>query len=1058
MGRVFVQIRKEDLDAIRGTIKPAKKVYCVATYLGKYRVEVKMKAEAFFESVKNENKAEVFTKMISASYTISKQVQYDGYLELLKSTKKEILKEGPVQESAINMALEYRTVYNINPDVTAVQKVYSDGSPEQFELGSDSGDVSKVFEILPRGRSKTKTPSSQSSPPSSRSASTPHSHHWVLPNRTGFSKWMYKTFGKEKYTEATERHDKLFPQQRLVRDFMQFQSPYRGIMLYHGLGVGKTCASIAAAEGFLQRHKKVYVMVPASLAQNYKNEILRCSSIGNPHKKLWNIAQLPQNKDHPAVKRVMEEYGYPYKLIEKHHSRLWLPHIADGIPFSRRKVTWAELNEAERNDLLDFMQKYIDTKFTFISYNGITSKGIDALGANPFDDAFIVMDEAHNFISRVTNGGTIARKLFKLIMTSKRSKMIFLSGTPIINHPFELSVLLNLVRGPTKLYKYNFEKKVVNVPTVDEVKAVIDDKLKYIDNIFISPKERTISIQYLPLNFIRPDNEGYDIKNEEWPEDETTTNKSVRDLIASKYKISKKAVIDETFSLPDSKKEFETLFIDETDAGNPVVKNEDLFMRRILGLVSYYKTVGEEYFPAMLPPVQERIALTDYQFSHYLKMRERERKMEDAKKRRRQGAEGGLFGKKGSTYRAFSRMACNFVFPEDIQRPFPSNIRKQLEKEIAQNEGDAREEEDDDTTEKQKLDLRVQHEYETNLREAMNALNVPDGPLVLQKLQDMYSPKFATITKDILESPGTCLLYSQFRTVEGLGIMRFVLQQAGFAEVQVERKANEWVLVDAERVLAPEFNGKRFVVFNEDRDKTNLLIKIFNGMMEDLPASLARPIKAAGFKHNLHGDLARLIMISQSGAEGISLRNVRRVFITEPFWNRVRIDQVIGRAVRAGSHLDLPANERNVQVFTYMAVLTPPQLASNFTIQRLDNGQTSDEHINDIATRKSRIIDRFLEMTKRASFDCIVNAGKNGMMTSGLQCYAFPINQADDQLAYFPTLQEEKKALTSVKLERKRRIQGRVVMQNGKKYVAVEDQPGLYDYKAYKEAGVLLPA
>lgn len=1068
MGRVFVQIRKEDLDAIRGTIKPVKKVYCVATYLNKYRVEVKLKAEAFYESVKDSNKTEVFNKMISSSYTILKQVAYNTHFELLKSTKKEILKEGSIQESAINLILEYRTTWVINGDVSAVQKVYSDASAEEIELGSDSGDISKVLEVLPHRRKSPTPPKSPSSSSSSHKKHSPHSHHWVLPNRTGFTKWLYKTFGREKYMEATasdspdgKNNVKFFPQQRLVRDFMQFNSPYRGIMLYHGLGVGKTCASIAAAEGFLQRHKKVFVLVPASIAQNYKNEILRCSSVGNPQHKIWNIAQLPQNKDHPAVKRVMEVYGYPYELIKKHHSRLWLPHIADGVPFTRRHVSWASLNEAERGNLYDFMQDYIETKYTFISYNGITENGIKALGTSPFDDAFIVMDEAHNFISRVTNGGKIASKLFKMIMNSKRSKMIFLSGTPIINHPFELSVLLNLVRGPTRIYRYKFGKDVATLPTVDDIKAVLKrgDKMKYVDNIVVSTKDRMLSVQYLPVNFVRVDNEGYDIKHEEWAVDEQAMNKVVRDIISAKYKISKKEVIDEAFSLPDSKSDFEKLFLDETDRNNPLVKNEDLFMRRILGLVSYYKTVGEEYFPSMLAPVQERIPLTDYQFSNYLKMREKERKMEDFKKRRRQDAVTGLFSKKGSTYRAFSRMSCNFVFPEDIQRPFPSNIRKQLEREISQNDGDARENDAGaEAEETEQINLRVQKEYEKNLKDAMNALREPDGPLVLQKLQDMYSPKFAAITKDILESPGSCLLYSQFRTVEGLGIMRFVLEQAGFAEIQVERKANEWVLVDEERVLGAEFNGKRFVVFNEDRDKTNLLIKIFNGMLDDIPASLSKPIKAAGFSNNLRGDLARLIMISQSGAEGISLRNVRRVMITEPFWNKVRIDQVIGRAVRAGSHLDLPLDERNVQVFTYMAVLTPEQLASNFTIQRLDDGQTSDEHINDIATRKSRIIDQFLQMTKRAAFDCTVNAGKNGMMTSGMQCYAFPINQDDSHLAFLPTLKEEKIALSKKKMERTTRIQGRVVKQNGKKYVAIEGKTGLYDYKAYKDAGVLLPA
>ena len=37
------------------------------------------------------------------------------------------------------------------------------------------------------------------------------------------------------------------------------------------------------------------------------------------------------------------------------------------------------------------------------------------------------------------------------------------------------------------------------------------------------------------------------------------------------------------------------------ESENPVVKNQDLFQRRILGTLSYYRTTGTEYFPTVLP-------------------------------------------------------------------------------------------------------------------------------------------------------------------------------------------------------------------------------------------------------------------------------------------------------------------------------------------------------------------------------------------------------------------------------------------------------------------------
>ena len=63
------------------------------------------------------------------------------------------------------------------------------------------------------------------------------------------------------------------------------------------------------------------------------------------------------------------------------------------------------------------------------------------------------------------------------------------------------------------------------------------------------------------------------------------------------------------------------------------------------------------------------------------------------------------------------------------------------------------------------------------------------------------------------------------------------------------------------------------------------------------------------------------MIISGAGAEGISLTCVRQVHILEPFWNYVRIDQVLGRAIRMKSHVDLPKEDRNVEQYLYLSVL-----------------------------------------------------------------------------------------------------------------------------------------
>ena len=56
-----------------------------------------------------------------------------------------------------------------------------------------------------------------------------------------------------------------------VKQFL-VDSPYRGILLYHGLGTGKTATSIVTVEG-LSHNMNINVLLPASLETEYINEI-----------------------------------------------------------------------------------------------------------------------------------------------------------------------------------------------------------------------------------------------------------------------------------------------------------------------------------------------------------------------------------------------------------------------------------------------------------------------------------------------------------------------------------------------------------------------------------------------------------------------------------------------------------------------------------------------------------------------------------------------------------------------------------------------------------------
>ena len=124
-------------------------------------------------------------------------------------------------------------------------------------------------------------------------------------------------------------------------------------------------------------------------------------------------------------------------------------------------------------------------------------------------------------------------------------------------------------------------------------------------------------------------------------------------------------------------------------------------------------------------------------------------------------------------------------------------------------------------------------------------------------------------------------------------------------------------------------------------------------------------------------------MISPAGAEGINLRNVRQVHIMEPYWNEVRIEQVIGRAIRQCHHSDLPMDERTVDVFRYKMV-------------RKSGKETSDENMENISRKKNNLLISFIESIKEVAVDCELFKAHN-MMGSKYSCFKFNENSLFDK-------------------------------------------------------------
>jgi hypothetical protein len=852
---------------------------------------------------------------------------------------------------------------------------------------------------------------------------------FVLPNRAKYVTWVDKAFKygkppKEKCLECEEGDDcefkktdmiDLFPHQKFIKDYLQFASPYRGMLLFFGLGSGKSAASIAAAE-ILMNQMDVIVMLPASLRSNYIIEVRKYGRYYFQLNQYWEKDIKPSEED-------ITKLRISPKLVKKHKG-LWIPDHKKASNFTR-------LNAEQQKEITDQTHDVIENRFNFINFDGLRRESIKKMveHGNPFDNKCIVIDEVHNLISRIVNQGVTGKPIYNLLMTAKNCKLILLSGTPVINYPSEVAYLVNILTGYRTLYQSDIIKG-----NMEQFEGYLKN-YKYIDYFQVDKQKKKFSFTILPDGFTWQNNKNLEVSRTS-PE---TVHEDLKDhlkqygviitdpQVQSATKKAKKESDKYYKALPEDDEVFNAMFV---DMENAKFKNQELFMRRILGTVSFYSSYSLELFPSV--KINEvPISMPKYMFSEYQKWRMEERNKERGGK----PAGGNIFKDSGQVYRFYSRAIGNFTFPKEIKRIFPSDLRK-IKNEIDDIDGVVEKAEPVEVGD-------VDKKYRESLTKAIKDLKATDH-LDISKIKEC-SPKFFEIINKIEELNGTALVYSQFREVEGLGLLCAALDYNGYAEFKIKKNENkEWDL----DIREEDYKKPKYFQFRGNSEETQILLRIFNSDLTNIPNLIREKIEET---NNYYGDIIKVIMITQSGSEGISLKNVRQVHILEPFWNHIRIDQVIGRAVRTCSHVALKPKERNVEVFIYYVMFTNEQINESFTIRVKDKSMTSDQYLYDIAKRKKSIVDSMLDLMKRASVDCAFNAKYH----SNLRCFSFPVNIAEDKFTFtFDMSRETYDNQYKQEIEEKN-WKGQVLVTKKGRFLIRRETNEVYDYDIYVDAGRL---
>lgn len=268
--------------------------------------------------------------------------------------------------------------------------------------------------------------------------------------------------------------------------------PFQGILIFHGVGSGKTCSSIAIAEGLKAKDvhgnlidkgyrttSRIIIAVPKQLVSQYSNEIKgKCAAqiTVNGKKQEYVSANEKATMDYFEKLELMlfeqlkqldaSDFNDDDSLVKKRQDRARLQNRITELRNNRKsKVEEIDSKVKQVYDIMShdaFINKlFNDDPLTGISTLGPIAKQLQ----QPYQ--VLIIDEIQNLVSEpipietADAGGKKYRALLSVLQfcAHPTTRVILLSGTPIFDKPYEIGLTLNLLNP--RLY-FPFSKEEFN--------------------------------------------------------------------------------------------------------------------------------------------------------------------------------------------------------------------------------------------------------------------------------------------------------------------------------------------------------------------------------------------------------------------------------------------------------------------------------------------------------------------------------------------------------------------------------------------------------------------
>jgi len=275
----------------------------------------------------------------------------------------------------------------------------------------------------------------------------------------------------------------------------------------------------------------------------------------------------------------------------------------------------------------------------------------------------------------------------------------------------------------------------------------------------------------------------------------------------------------------------------------------------------------------------------------------------------------------------------------------------------------------------------TKYKYQTHA--IFNKDTTKEAPFADEKYLENYSSKFAKILDTIKNSKGLILIYSFF-IKQGCIPLALILEQNGFyrdcidgEEQLLDYNANK-LKKGGKRTQICYLCGKdsKNEAHNNEKLKDYHLFKIAKyilafGGKDIVKISKDDALKKFNSNKNKYGEEIKIFIGSKVISEGLDFKRLRQVHIIEPWYNLSRNEQIIGRAIRNGSHNELLMEERNVEIYQYVSVL------DKSSKDNLDKYESVDLKNYRISENKDIIIKNITRIMKESAIDCVLFRNTN---------------------------------------------------------------------------------